>query len=364
MREYQHIDFKEEAGRRQGSDILTGTPKNPEAATKLADEVSCMANTPGGGVLIVGVDGHTGAIIGTELHIDWLRSRICHAVDVAPDIVQETVEGQRLLVIYVAEAPEPVQDTLDRLRWRVGDRCEPVDRSEWWQHLRQQRNYDVMAQVTDLDVKYVRSQATHFVRESRKDLDVLTDRELLIQLGAVSSQEFLTRAGQLLFVSAGKTLIDLSIFDVPGGQILKRISGSPEMSLLEQLDQIERALTIEDKDATVSVGLADRMIPQIPFSAVRESLLNGVIHRDWNRSEPTEVRWFDVDSMLVARSPGGFPGAITSKNVLSNRSARYPALADLFRAIGLVDKQGVGVDRMYQAMIALGHRPPVIKVRS
>jgi predicted HTH transcriptional regulator len=46
--------------------------------------------------------------------------------------------------------------------------------------------------------------------------------------------------------------------------------------------------------------------------------------------------------------------------VLTQRFARHPALADVFRALGLVEKQGLGVDRMYREMVALGHRPPVI----
>lgn len=65
--------------------------------------------------------------------------------------------------------------------------------------------------------------------------------------------------------------------------------------------------------------------------------------------------------MLTVRSPGGFFGGINESNVLSNRSSRSPALADLFRAVGLVEKQGLGVDRMYQEMIVLGHRPPTVR---
>ena len=56
----------------------------------------------------------------------------------------------------------------------------------------------------------------------------------------------------------------------------------------------------------------------------------------------TDIRWITLDNTLVVRSPGGFYGGVTADNVLSNRSARYPALADLFRALTLVEKQGVG----------------------
>lgn len=57
-------------------------------------------------------------------------------------------------------------------------------------------------------------------------------------------------------------------------------------------------------------------------------------------------------------SPGGFTGGINAQNVLTQRYARHPALADLFRALNLVDRQGRGVDRMVREMVTLGHRPP------
>lgn len=123
--ETQAIDFKEEAGRRRQGELLPGERYNPEAATKLADEVACMANTPGGGALILGVADRSGEVIGTELDRDWLRQRINSAVQVAPDIVEKRVGQIRLLVIYVAPSWEPVADTGGRLRWRVGDSCVP-----------------------------------------------------------------------------------------------------------------------------------------------------------------------------------------------------------------------------------------------
>ena len=106
--ETQDVDFKEEAGRRNGPEIEPGGPRNPMAATKLADEVACMANTPGGGALIVGVEDKTGHIIGTELDVDWLRQEIYQRVQVAPSIEERVVEGQRLLILFVAASQQPV----------------------------------------------------------------------------------------------------------------------------------------------------------------------------------------------------------------------------------------------------------------
>lgn len=360
-KEIQSVDFKEEAGRRNGPQIEPGKPENPEAADKLADEVACMANTPGGGALIVGIEDKTGRIIGTELDIDWLRQGIFTRIDVAPDVVAKRVLGQRVLAIYVAAAAEPVEDTSDRLRWRVGDSCRPVDRAEWWEYQRAQAGFDPMAQVTTATLGDARPAALTLARKWDPAFAELTDEELLRGIGALDAEGFLSQAGKLLFTSLDRTAIELSIFDVHGGQVLNTVVPEPEKSCLEQLDYLEQALNVVNKNNTVVEGFVHKPVPEIPRLAVREAMLNAMIHRDWNRSEPIDVRWIELDSTLIVRSPGGFPAAITSENVLSNRAARYPALADLYRALGLVDKQGVGVDRMYQAMIALGHRPPTIE---
>lgn len=360
-KETQSVDFKEEAGRRNGPQIEPGKPENPEAADKLADEVACMANTPGGGALIVGIEDKTGRIIGTELDIDWLRQGIFTRIDVAPDVVAKRVLGQRVLAIYVAAVAEPVEDTSDRLRWRVGDSCRPVDRAEWWEYQRAQAGFDPMSQVTTATLGDARPAALTLARKWDPAFAELTDEELLRGIGALDAEGFLSQAGKLLFTSLDRTAIELSIFDVHGGQVLNTVVPEPEKSCLEQLDYLEQALNVVNKNNTVVEGFVHKPVPEIPRLAVREAMLNAMIHRDWNRSEPIDVRWIELDSTLIVRSPGGFPAAITSENVLSNRAARYPALADLYRALGLVDKQGVGVDRMYQAMIALGHRPPTIE---
>ncbi|WP_235840548.1 DUF5635 domain-containing protein [Corynebacterium liangguodongii] len=361
IRETQSIDFKEEAGRRNGAGIEPGSPQNGAAATKLADEVACMANTPGGGALIVGVEDKTGVIIGTELDIEWLRQRIYSGVDVAPDIVEKRVEGQRVLVIFVAPAREPVGDTSGRLRWRVGDSCVPVDRSQWWQFQREHQVLDEMAQPTGKTIADVRPGAIDILRRSLPQADELTTEEVMRHLGALGPDGRLSAAGALVFTAQPAPVVELTVFDVFGGDISNRVVSEPGTSVLEQLDLVERSLRVVNRNATLVKGFVHDPVPLVPHSAVREALLNALIHRDWNRSEPVDVRWIELDNTLIVRSPGGFPAEVTSENVLSNRSARYPALADLYRAVGLVDKQGVGVDRMYQSMITLGHRPPIIE---
>lgn len=360
MKESESIDFKEEAGRRQGRMLQEGDKQNQPAATKLANEVACFANTPGGGVLIVGVEDKSGRLIGTNLDIEWLCQAIHRAVDVAPDIVEHYVGGFRLLVIYVVEAREPIINTGNQLRWRVGDTCVPVDRAQWWEYRARSVELDISALPSTKRLEDVRTDAVFYARKWSETDPFVTDEEFLRTVGVLRSDGFLSEAGALVFTPLGFTALELTTFDVPGGAITSQVFARPEESLLEQVARIENVLEVLNTSITIETGFAHNKYRRIPATAVREAILNGVIHRDWQSRLATEVRWFALDSTLTVTSPGGFPEGITSDNILNQRKARYPALADVFRAITLVDKQGVGVDRMYRDMISMGHNPPQI----
>src|SRR5262249_34748934 len=147
--EVEGIDVKEEAGRRgRGGVVLPGQPRSEAVASQLADEVACLANTPGGGALVIGV-ADDGTVIGAASDRDWLRQRIHERVEVAPAMEEVTLaDGQRLLVLLVAESREPVENIAGQLRWRVGTTCAPVDRSEWWADRLRRANVDPLAART------------------------------------------------------------------------------------------------------------------------------------------------------------------------------------------------------------------------
>ena len=48
--------------------------------------------------------------LGTEIETEWLRHRTFERVEVAPAIEERHVGGRRVLVVYVAEASELVED--------------------------------------------------------------------------------------------------------------------------------------------------------------------------------------------------------------------------------------------------------------
>lgn len=373
--ERQVVDVKEEAGRRgAGGRLLPGSAENTKAADQLADEVAYMANTPGGGALIVGVENGTGDLLGTELDPEWLRHQIYRRIDVAPDVEVRVERGIRLLIITVAEAREPVEDTSDRLRWRVGAASVPVDRGEWWLHRQGRAGWDPMSRPSAFRADRVTSGAVAVARdylarretvgEAAVDLAKAPTEDMLRRLGLLTVDGFLTEAGALLFCAAPRAWISWTRLDVEGGDVLAREESYANLSLLEQIARVEALLDAANDLVTIAGEFAERSVRLLPSRAAREAVLNGIVHRDWNLHEPTAVTWVEADSSLTVVSPGGFVGGVTEHNVLTQRFSRSPALADAVRALGLVDKQGIGVDRMFREMVTLGHRPPLLVEQS
>jgi ATP-dependent DNA helicase RecG len=374
--EREHIDFKEEAGRRgPGGTLTVGERHNQEAARHLANEVACMANTPEGGAIVVGVEDRSGRLLGAALDADWLRHRVYEYVGVAPAVKERVVQGIRLLVLYVAQASEPVEDVSGRIRWRTGGHCTPVDRAEWWLNRQRHAGYDQMAvatQRTESDVapgalvvarRYLASWAGERGTDADgTDIGGQSPRELLTTLGVLYPDGRLSTAGALMFCSSDRTHIALSVLDVEGGDLIAAPRNLAGLSLLEQIAIVDDRLDTLNTSLRVVAepGFGQPSVRRLPSGAVREAVLNGVVHRDWMQHDPVEVTWIEEDSALQVVSPGGFTGGVTAENVLTQRHARYPALADLCRALHLVEKQGLGVDRMYRDMVVLGHRPPMI----
>jgi ATP-dependent DNA helicase RecG len=367
--ETEGIDFKEEAGRRgRGGVVLPGEARGQAVAAQLADEVACLANTPGGGALIVGV-ADDGKVIGAATERDWLRQRIHERIDVAPAIEERWLpDGSRLLVIMVAEAREPVETTAGTLRWRVGSRSVPVDRSEWWADRLRRMGGDLLAASTHHTLATLAPDSLAALRRllrtvggASAELRAASDRELLTRLGVLLPDGHLTAAGVHVLCPAPRTVLELVALDVAGGDIVSPPPDLSGLSLIEQLVEIETRLDVLDSTVVLHGGLRLEPVRQIPWLAVREAVLNAIVHRDWMPAEPIHIRWIQADASLDVVSPGGFAGGVTAESVLSSRYSRNPALADLARALGLVERQGVGVDRMYRELVALGHRPPIIR---
>jgi ATP-dependent DNA helicase RecG len=116
-----------------------------------------------------------------------------------------------------------------------------------------------------------------------------------------------------------------------------------ELGLLERL--MERMTPfVSSEDVTAGEDLRRQRRWHYPVEALREALLNAVVHRDWTRSVEVEVVSY-VDRLEIT-SPGALQNSMTIEKMLAGqRSPRNPLLVDIMRDYGYVDARGMGVRR-------------------
>lgn len=362
--ETSQVDIKEEPGRRGARGVVQpGREENEEAARYLAGEMACMANTPGGGGLILGV-ADDGARIGTRLRPDWLRFRIWQLTEQKLTITVRPadLDGCRLLVLSTHQAIEPIRYK-GRIRWRVDDNCVEIDLTTWHDRRVSSLGFDWSAQpsgymlpdASSLAVAVARNYLRRNGHRDATDLAEATEEDLIRRLNLVDGDGRLTNAGALLFVGTPDVGIDYIRRTVPGGDSTNRVRGAGP--LLNQIADVEQAAADANRVRHVPLGFVHRKIRSIPARVIRESIVNGVVHRDWHSPQPTTVE--HVGDRMVVTSPGGFIGEVTAANIITHPATpRYRSLAEAMAALRLAEREGVGVDRMIRDMLAIGLPAP------
>ncbi|CAB4944078.1 unannotated protein [freshwater metagenome] len=373
--ETEWVDFKEESGT-VGRGGLRGaiSSRDDKAAMALAGEAACMANSESGGVLVVGVnDKERGpeAFVGTHLDTDWLRERI-HALtqpNLSVDVIEAIhVSGQRLYLINVAPALEEVRCG-GKLRARYGDDCIELTGDRAREFLERRRNFDWTAQPSGLLLSAAMPDAfayAHRLYEEQRGRSAGTDLALAKRLGITldaSDDPELNRAGALLLCEFEPQVdqIDVMITTAEGAP-----SSAREREPAPLLLAFERAWALLERSfpaQSVIVGAQRRSVRAVPETALREALVNALMHRDYRQPRGLIVALATgaPPEALKVRSPGGFPVGVQQDRLLATPSRpRNPALANAVRALGLAETEGVGIDTMYRVMLRDGHPEPDI----
>jgi ATP-dependent DNA helicase RecG len=100
---------------------------------------------------------------------------------------------------------------------------------------------------------------------------------------------------------------------------------------------------------------------EIPVEALREIVINALLHRDYVISG-SDIKIAVFDNTVEITSPGAFPGGITIEDILRGRSEiRNRVLARIFREAELIEQWGRGVRRIINQCEEYGLKTPVIK---
>lgn len=97
---------------------------------------------------------------------------------------------------------------------------------------------------------------------------------------------------------------------------------------------------------------------EIPMTAIREAVLNAVVHRDYS-IDGSDVKLAIYDDIVEISSPGCLPNTLDLEDLMSGRSEiRNKVIARFFEKIGFIEKWGTGIKKMVQLCQECGLESP------
>jgi ATP-dependent DNA helicase RecG len=183
--------------------------------------------------------------------------------------------------------------------------------------------------------------ALGFVRDQRDELTPTITGILLIGKEAAISRFVPTAA---------------SAFQVLEGTSV-RVNEDYSLPVLAAIERLIQHLEAWNPERELEMGLFRMPAPDFNKRAIREAIVNAFSHRDYTKMG--RVRVAVADEGLTMANPGGFIEGITVDNLLTAEPhGRNPLLADALKRIGLAEKTGRGIDRIFEGSLIYGRLLP------
>lgn len=190
--------------------------------------------------------------------------------------------------------------------------------------------------------------------------------DVLLELGAaVETSEGLVVTNATVLLFAAKTemfvphsYITCALFNGDNGsKVLDRkdLRGGLLHDIDEALFYLEKNMRVAYRRTS---GKAQREeIGEYSLPAVREAVVNAVLHRDWSMSGANVFLKLYQDHLEV-QSPGGLPKGITLETLGTRSNRRNPLLADIMSRAGVGEKMGTGISYMRRESVLHGSGEP------
>ena len=354
---------------------------------RIWESLCSLANRPGGGVLILGVDD-TLQIVGVG-DLDQLQRDLgAAAANLEPParihFFPHLVDRAMVLVAEVPEVDPQFRPCYHRptglyrgAYLRVGDGDRLMTEYEIYLALssRAQPEEDLRpvegARLSDLDELRLDAHLAA-VRAARPALAaVADDRAALLRalhIVARDAPDCPTVAGLLCFgrypqMFFPSLVVTVTAYASDQPDPAQRLVGDVvcEGPLVAALEQAMAAVRRFMGSGTTVVGLLHERVAEYPAMALREAIVNAVAHRDYSRyavGTQVQVRFFP--DRVEVQNPGGLYGPLTAE-LLGDpgvQSTRNAALARLLEDLGPMENRGTGLATMAVAMRAAGLAPP------
>ena len=320
---------------------------------EVIETLVAFANTSGGSVLVgVTNDGIlSGVTINSETIQNWLNEiKNKTSPCVIPDV--EVVEKGVIIIVVFSIQEFPVKPVSIRGKYfkRVANSNHILSTQEvvnlhlqsfntsWDYHTNNQYS------INDISLEKVE---TAISRINQAGGNITDDAVSFLKKTDLVRGGLVTNASYLLFKKEDSVLttIELGRFQT---EIIIKDSSRTKDDILTQTDQVmDFVLKHINKEIVITGEARNTQKWQYPLEAIREIVMNMIVHRDYRSASDSIVKIFN--NKIEFYNPGRLPDNITVEDLLSNNyksTPRNKLIADFFKNLGLIEKYGSGIRRV------------------
>ena len=366
MRENQYIEKKR-------LDTVIGKTADWK---ELSKDCVCFANSRGGTILIGIADGDSLPPLNQKIESDIpfkIKKKIAeNSVNVGVNTTIKTSEnGGEYIELDVLFSASTIAATTDgKYYYRSDDTCVPLLPDELSRLFTDKPSFIWETRKTRISISEIDSAKFLKFKQDIKDstrtsanVKQKSDDELLDHY-FFAEEGFLTNLGVLWLGKRNdraKLLYAPTIhflkFDEKEQKVNKIMWEDHSLNPKELIEAIWTQIPDWKEGIDVADGMFRKFVPNYEEEVIRELMANALVHRPYTTRGDIFINLF-ADRLEVV-NPGLFPIGVTVANVLHKNVRRNPHLAQVFYDLHLMDKEGSGIDKMYQVLLSNAKHIPI-----
>lgn len=361
--------------------------------TKLYDTLSSFSNQDDGGIIIFGIDESDNYSIKGVYDAQDLQKRVTEqckqmepvvrALFTICDIDNKTVVSAEIPGVDISERPVFYKG-VGRIKGsyiRVGESDEPMNEYEIYSYEAfRKRIRDDIRIVENSNFRMINqellSEYLESVKKERDNLSKNTTDDEILELMGVAYNDKLTLAGLMSFSKYPQGYFPqlcITAVSLPGtehgvvGQSGERFIDNKRITGPVK-DMLEGAVEFVRKNSRTKTIIDDNGHrvdkPEYPIKAVREAILNALVHRDYSiHTENVPIRIEMYRDRMEVTNSGGLYGKITIDALGKVRpETRNAALANILELLNVTENRYSGIPTMRKEFLDAGLPAPIFSV--
>lgn len=343
---------------------------------ELAKDVVCFANARGGKILI-GIENDQ-SLPQPDQIIDPLlpaqvRKRISELtinVSTLTEIKTAENNGQYLILTILPSSSTVASTTDGKYYMRIADDCKPIlpdelnrlytDKPAYIWETKVQKNAK-RGEVNPIKLEEFISD----IKGSKRVSDFVKQKSVdeILDYYFMADGEYLTNLG-ILWIGIRKErakllyppVIQFIKYDENGNKVNKITWDDFSLNPKELIESVWTQIPDWKEGVEISDGIFQKFIPNYEEEVIRELIANALVHRPYTTRGDIFINLFP--DRLEVHNPGLFPVGVTPKNILHKTIRRNEHLSKVFYDLGLMEREGLGYDRMYEVLLGNGKQLP------